>query len=475
MRGARSLEDHVSIICKNENETVMSKPATFQSAFSLQELRSRRDRVCEQIGGATAVLQGFPATGAMDRFRQHNDFFYLCGVEVANAYLTINGRSRETTLYIPAQDPHVAEQEGEELNCNDAETAMRLTGVDHVKPIAALQSDLNACDVVFAPHRAAEGRQACQDSLNAAAKRGKEDTWRVAASAELAFVGLIHQRCAPVAVKDLSGIIAEMRRLKSAEEIELMRETGRLAAIATAEAIKSTRAGLLESDLAAVADLVFLTNGASGGGYRPIVASGENIWNLHYFRNDSRLVDGDLVIFDYAPDLQNYTSDIGRMWPVSGKYLPWQKELYDLVVDYHLLLLDIVRPGMTPVEVREKAATSLSPTVSKTKWSRPSFASAAEKLLATSRALTHSVGMAVHDESGYQDDDRPLEPGCVFALDPQLWVPEDGLYFRVEDCVVVTDSGLENFTPQVPHGSQQIEDLMKEPGILQAHSELFAK
>ncbi|OUT56208.1 MAG: hypothetical protein CBB71_18575 [Rhodopirellula sp. TMED11] len=451
----------------------MSKPAAFQTAFSTTEFRRRRELVCETIGRATAVIQGASATGAMDRFRQHNDFFYLCGVEVANAYLTLNGTTKESTLYLVGQDRHLAEQEGAELNSDDAETAIRLTGVDHVKPITALEPDLKSCDVVYTCHQAAEGRQACQDSLNGAAKRLNQDPWRVAPPAEQAFIELIEQRCAPVAIKDLSTTILEMRRSKSAEEITVMGEAGRIAAVATAEAIKSTKAGLFESDLAAVAELIFLTNGATGGGYRPIVASGDNIWNLHYFRNDSRLADGDLVLFDYAPDLHNYTSDIGRMWPVSGRYLPWQKELYDLVVDYHLTLLDITRPGMTPIEVRQKAAAKLSSRVANTHWSKPSFANAAEKLLATSRAMTHAVGMAVHDEGGYQDDQTPLQPGCVFALDPQLWVPEDRLYFRVEDCVLVTDGGLENLTPNVPHSSHQIEELIREPGLLQLqHKEL---
>ena len=450
----------------------MSKPATFQTSFSLDEFHRRRTRVYESIGNAMAVVQGAPSTGAMDRFRQHNDFYYLCGVEVANAYLTLDGRSRHATLYLVGQDQHVAEQEGHELNSDDPQTVLRLTGVDHVKPIAGLENDLSGCETLFVCHRGAEGRQACQDSINATIKRHRQDTWRQAPSPEQAFVEQVSSRCAPVTLQDLSPVIARLRQTKSAEEIEVMRKAGRLAALATAEAIRCTRANLLESDLAAVAELVFLTGGASGGGYRPIVASGENIWNLHYYRNDSRLSDGDLVLFDYAPDLSNYTSDIGRMWPVSGKYLPWQQELYDLVVDYHLLLLDLVKPGMTPVEVREKAAARMSPVVSSVRWSKPTFRAAAEKLLATSRALTHSVGMAVHDESGYQDDSTPLEPGCVFALDPQLWVPEERLYFRVEDCVMVTDVGLENLTPQVPHSCNDIEALMTEPGVVQLRPEL---
>lgn len=445
----------------------------FQACFSLNEFRHRRTRVCDAIGNDVAVIQGRSASRAMDVFRQHNDFFYLCGVEVPNAYLMINGATATTTLYLGHGDKHVAEQEGAELNCDEDLVAIQLTGVDFVKPLAALESDLREQSSVYVCHNGAEGRQACQDSINAMRKRNSNDPWVDDTTIEAKFIDLLKNRCGTVDVKNLSPIIKQLRATKSDEEISLMRRTGKLAAIATAEAIRSTQANLIESQLAAVAEYVFMVNGAVGGGYRPIVASGENIWNLHYHRNDSLLKDGDLVLFDYAPDVCNYTNDIGRMWPVSGKYQPWQRELYSLVVDYHLVLLDITKPGMTPRQIRTKAAELMSASVSRTRWSRPAFADAAQKLLATSRACTHSVGMAVHDESGYQDDDTELVPGLVFALDPQLWVPEDRLYFRVEDTVVVTDSGLENLTEAVPHSPDEIETLMQSPGLIQTGRELL--
>jgi len=409
----------------------------------------------------------------MDRFRQHNDFFYLCGVEVANAYLLMDGRTRKSTLYLPSFDEHVADQEGVELNSDDTEMAMELTGVDYTKPISALTDDLKSASSIYACHQGAEGRQVCQDSLVAMHRRHQHDVWRTESTPECQFIDLIKQRCGPLDVRDLSPLLCRMRRTKSEREIEVMRKAGEITALATAEAMRSTKAGLLESHLAAVADYVFLANGAAGGGYRPIAASGANIWNLHYYRNDCTLNDGDLVLFDYAPDLFNYTSDIGRMWPVSGTYLAWQRELYSLVVDYHFVLLDIAKPGMTPAEIRIESAARMSQTVARTKWSRPSFGDAVEKLLATSKAVTHTVGMSVHDESGYQEDDVALTPGLVFALDPQLWVPEERLYFRVEDCVVVGEKGLESFTSAVPHQPDDIEKLMQEEGIVQARADLL--
>lgn len=445
----------------------------FQTCFTLQEFQQRRRRVADAIGDGVAVIQGLPDSGAKNRFRQHNDFFYLCGVEVANAYLLIDGKTSETTLYLLPSDPHVSEEEGISLSCDDPGLAIELTGVDHVKPIDSLENDLVSDNEIFTCHLGAEGRQVCQDSINAALRRHQQDPWVDTQTTQSLFVQSIKRRCGASKFQDLSPTIRRLRGTKSEEEISVMQKAGKLASLATAEAMRCTTDGLQESQLAGVADYIFLINGAIGGGYRPIVASGNNIWNLHYSRNDSRLTNGDLVLFDYAPDVCNYTSDIGRMWPVSGKYLPWQRELYSLVVDYHLALLDLTKPGMTPAEVRKEALRVMKPAVSRTKWSKASFADAADKLLATSRAMTHSVGMAVHDESGYQDDDVALEPGLVFALDPQLWVPEERLYFRVEDCVVVSDGGLENFTDSVPHQPDDIERLMKSPGILQDRADLL--
>src|SRR5207245_4445017 len=114
---------------------------------------------------------------------------------------------------------------------------------------------------------------------------------------------------------DLSPILQRMRIVKSAAEIGLMRKAGKLSAMAAVAGMKTTRAGMFEYQLQGPAEAIYLKEGAKGGSYRPIVASGKNIWMMHYWRNNSRLRDGDLVLFDYAPDLGNYTSDIGRMWP----------------------------------------------------------------------------------------------------------------------------------------------------------------
>jgi Xaa-Pro aminopeptidase len=173
---------------------------------------------------------------------------------------------------------------------------------------------------------------------------------------------------------------------------------------------------------------------------------------------------------DYAPDCWCYTSDIGRMWPVDGQYEPWQRELYGFVVDYHLTLLELIAPGKTCREICDQAARQLMPTVERTRWTRSSFADGARALLQSEKQFTHTVGMAVHDGGQYKD--QPLQPGLVFALDPQLWVHAERLYIRVEDTVAVTETGVENFTHDCPQCPSDIEQLMTETGLLQLRPDL---
>src|SRR5438105_108807 len=176
------------------------------------------------------------------------------------------------------------------------------------------------------------------------------------------------KRIAPSAeILDLSPILQRIRLVKSAAEIALMRRAGELSAAAAMAAMKGTAAGMLEYQLQAPAEAIYLKAGAKGGSYRPIIASGKNIWMMHYWRNNSRLKDGDLVLFDYAPDLGNYTSDIGRMWPVNGRFSKEQREVYGFVVEYHKVLLSLIRSGRMAEEVLREGAERMRSRVAKFK------------------------------------------------------------------------------------------------------------
>jgi Xaa-Pro aminopeptidase len=244
-----------------------------------------------------------------------------------------------------------------------------------------------------------------------------------------------------------------------------MRAAGRLTALATVEAMRSTAEGIFEYELAAVADFVFLQAGAAGGSYEAIVATGTNAWHGHYMRKTSQLSAGELVLYDYAPDLGYYTSDIGRMWPVSGRWEPWQLELYEFIVRYHRALLSRIAPGATVDAILDETAAEMTPVVEEAQWSAPEFERAARGALEFRGHLSHPVGMSVHDVGDYRS--APLVEGLVFSVDPMLWVPERNLYVRCEDTVAVTAAGIENLTEAAPLDPADVEAAMTEPGLLQ--------
>jgi Xaa-Pro aminopeptidase len=440
----------------------------------LDEFAARRARVFDAIGRqAVAILQGAPAPRGFPRFRQSNEFYYLSGIEVPHAYLLLNGRTRTTTLYLPHRDERHAANEGETLCAEDSEAARQRSGVEAVAGPERLAADLaytlirQPAPVLYTPAQPAEGAAGSRDMLLGADAQAASDPWDGAVPREGRLTRALQARFPQCQVRDLSPILDRLRLVKSPAEVELLRRAARLCGLGVMEAMRSTRPGVTEYQLAALAQFIFLNGGAQGEGYRAIVAGGANIWYGHYSANDQALADGDLVLMDYAPDYCYYTSDIGRMWPVNGIYAPWQRELYGFIVQYHEQLLACIRPGVTADTILDEAAEAMRGVVEHTTFSKPIYEQAARRSLSFSGHLSHPVGMSVHDVGDYRLD--ALVPGLVVTVDPMMWVPEERLYVRVEDTVVVTEEGIENLTGFVPREPDAIERLMREPGLLQSY------
>jgi Xaa-Pro aminopeptidase len=448
----------------------LSSAQHYQTDFPPEEFKARWAGVLDAIGSdAVAVVQGAPLTNGFQLPRQSNTFYYLSGIETPGSYLLLDGRSRRAVLHLPPRNARLERAEGKVLSAEDADQVKALTGVDEVRSTAAMadrwplgETPARAIYVEFAP---AEGYAQSRGELQAADAAIAADSWDGALPRHSRFAELLRARNPRVAIKDLTPILDTLRTVKSPREVALVRRASQLAGLGLMEAMRSTEPGVFEYQLDAAARYVFLVNGARLDAYRSITASGpENISNGHYYRNSSELKDGDLVLMDYAPDYRYYVSDIGRMWPVNGRYNAWQRELLQFILDYRNAVLSRIRPGTTPAEIQRQARQLLEPRLAG--FSKPAYRQAARKLLDTGGGVfSHTVGMAVHDVGAYRDG--PLKPGHVFSVDPQMWVPEENLYLRYEDTVVVTDSGVENFTDFLPSELDDIEKLVREKGVVQ--------
>jgi Xaa-Pro aminopeptidase len=312
----------------------------------------------------------------------------------------------------------------------------------------------------------AEGAEQSRGELVSAETARANDPWDGGVSRQRRFVELLRVRNPRMEIRDLNPILDELRSIKSPHEVALIRRASQIAGLGLMEAMRSTEPGVTEYQLDAAARYVFLVNDARQEAYRSITAAGtENINNMHYYRNTGTLAAGDLVLMDYAPDYRYYVSDIGRVWPVNGTYAPWQRELLQFVLEYRNAILSRIRPGVTTQEIMADARKAMEPVFARTKFSKDIYERAARRLVDNGGGVfSHTVGMAVHDVASYRG---PLRPGQVFSVDPQLRVPEENLYLRYEDTVVVTETGVENFTDFLPSELADIEKLVREKGIVQ--------
>ena len=419
-----------------------------------QERRERRQRLLEAMraeGAGSrdlAVVQGAPKQSVHGRFRQYNDFMYLCGVETPHAYLVIDADDDASHLFLPHQPPLLREREGPLLSAADPDEALRATGVDAVHGIDELSTALERARVVWTPMRAGEGAMQSWDTLQRSAQERFSDPWDGRPDRHRWFVRILSERLPRAQIRDLAPLLDELRLIKSEAELALLRRSGRLAADALIAAMRRTRPGVFEYQLDAELRYVYLDGGARDAAYRAIVAGGDNAWYGHYDRNDAALKDGDLVLVDCGPDFGYYASDITRIWPVNGRYAAVQRELYGFVVAYHEALLRHLRPGVTREKVQEEAGAEMAAVVERTRFSKRIYEAAARRALAFPHHLSHPVGMAVHDVGNYRG--RPMVPGLVLTVDPQLIIPEERRYLRVEDTVVITEDGIENFTVAAP-------------------------
>ena len=457
----------------------------YQTDFPPEEFKARWAAVYERIGeNSVAVAQGVSLTDGFQFPRQFNTFYYLSGIETPGAYIRLDGRTRTTTLYLPPRNERLERSEGKVLSADDRDLVKRLTGVDDVQSIDAMMRDNwplgfptpqaagaprtgpRPPALIYAEFAPAEAAEQSRGELTAAETSRALDFWDGQTSRQKRFVELLRVRLPRAEIKDLNPILDELRALKSPREIALVRRASQIAGLGLMESIRSTEPGVTEYQLDAASRYIYLLNDAKLEGYRSITAAGTaNINNGHYYRNSSTLKDGDLVLMDYAPDYRYYVSDIGRMWPVNGKYAPWQRELLQFVLEYRNAVMTRIRPGVTTQAVLAEAKQAMDAVFARTKFSKPIYEQAARRMVETSGGVfSHTVGMAVHDVGSYR---TMLKPGHVFSVDPQLWVPEENLYIRYEDTVVVTEIGVENFTDFLPSELADLERLTLEKGVVQ--------
>lgn len=439
----------------------------FTDVFPPEEYAARRARVMEKIGDAVAILQGTTERPGEQPFRQANQFFYLTGVAEPRAIVLIDGRTKRTTLFLnPRNERREKMMFGPGLYPGDE--AARATGIDAVLPRADFKSDLFTGRIVYTPHRPEVLGSASSSDTIALARATKADPWDGRSSREETFIEKL--KPAADAVRNLDPILDEMRAIKSPREIAILREAGKIAGAGIVEAMRDARPGMYEYELQADAEFVFKKFGSYGPAYFALVATGQNTFYSHYHKGTAKLQPGDLVQFDYAPDYKYYAADVTRVFPADGKFTPRQREFYSIYLQLYRALMTSIRVHATAAEIIKDAVAKMDTILASFHFTDPKIQDAAKKFVEGYRAsratsLGHSIGLEVHD---VRNPGPTLEPGELFTIEPAMQIPDEHIGIRLEDMILITDTGYENISASTPIEIADIEKLMKRHGLSDA-------
>jgi Xaa-Pro aminopeptidase len=457
----------------------------FTTDFPPEEFAARRAKVYEAIGPqAIAVLQGAPNPPSYTRFRQTNEFYYLCGIETPHAYLMLDGGTKKATLFLPHRNEKRESGEGRMLTAEDADEVKKLSGVDEVLPSDLLAENIQnkysrtGKRVLYTPLAPAEGGSMSRDlALRYVADTGT-DPFDQGISREGRFAELIRVRIPVFEIKDLSPTLDALRLIKSPRELEMIRKSTKLAGLALIEGMRSVKPGQYERELDAVGKFIYYRNGAQGDAYYSLIGSGRNAYWPHYNAGKRKMEDGDFLLMDYAPDYGYYQSDVTRMFPVNGKFSQTQRELYGFYLACYREILKALGPGKTGAQVISQAGAAMEPILAAAKFTKPTHRKAAEDFVEKYKKsaqseypyIGHWVGMATHDVGSHEG---PLKPGMVFTIEPALTVPDEKIYVRLEDMVFINETGAEVVSNDAPWDIDAIEKVMKEDGMLEKYPRVY--
>ena len=428
-------------------------PAPTWEREAVSAFQERRARLVRETGGdGIIVLFGYREQDigvATTPFRQNENFYYLTGWNQPDAMLMLVPKAAKTPrreaeiekeiLFIPPRDPRQEKWTGPKLTPEDADSKER-TGFPTVLSNTLFQAELDEALKRF--------------------NRIYTEMTPQPESGEDCFIqerqGRI-KKLAPLAtLHDFRGHLTRMRMIKSPGEIALLRKATDASVEAHLAALKVTKAGVWEYEVAARMMYEFQRLGCEWPGYPPIVGSGFFSTVLHYGQNSKQMAEGDVVVMDVAGAYGGYSSDITRTLPVSGKFSPRQREIYEIVLAAADAAIAAAKPGMLLGRGGSKGLHQIALDYINSHGKDLHGNSLGRYFI---HGLSHSLGLNVHDPFDYN---QPLQPGMVITIEPGIYIPEEKIGIRIEDVVLITEDDCEVLSRQLPRTIRDIERAMAE-------------
>jgi Xaa-Pro aminopeptidase len=398
--------------------------------ITVAEYAARREAVLQQLHGAAAVVfAGEGGPPLLGTWRPDRHFLYLTGIEAEPGAAVLFDPSaedpnRRITLLLRPLNTEAEHWDG----FRDALSASlkAQTGFTHIARNTSLPSVLTA-----AARRTK--RFACLHPFA---------TYPAPVSPDLAVFRQVAERVPGVAVEDRTTLIPLLRAVKSPAELEIMRRAVAATVDGYTDALKTIRPGVSERAVAEALEGAYRRHGGEHA-YNPIVGTGLNATVLHYMDNDATMQDGELVLIDSGAAYDGYAADVTRTFPVNGRFTDEQRGIYEAVLAAEEAAIAKAGPGVPLYEVDRAARAVLE---------EAGYPDGYVYLIG------HPLGLDVHDVS----PDGVLRPGMVITIEPGLYLAEKRLGVRIEDDILITETGTENLTAAIPKTIAEIESAMEQ-------------
>jgi len=421
-----------------------------EMSFAKKELADRRSKLMKDLIdlGKTGIVV-IPSKDGFsfgETFRQLDNFYYFTGLELPNSILVLDLKNSASKIFTPRRDLRF--ESSSRPNDFPGRPLLNDTEITY-------QSGLTLQDIVefsaLIDRKASEGATAFVDNGRSGEIGFASQDYISSPTPVQILLNALQTNHKGLKFENMYESVARVRMIKSPAEIEIMRKTTAINIEGIKTAAKMIEAGIDERYLEGILEGNYKVNGAHRLAFGSIIKSGPNSlwpWRIlatHYNRRNRVLHNGEMVIFDVGCEYKNYVSDVGRTFPVSGKFTETQKKILTMEVGIADQIIDYIKPGITFANIKE-LTDSIIP-------------QHAKKYMQVGLFFGHHLGLSTGDPNLAE---AKLQPGMIFTVEPWYYNHDDQISVFTEDVILVTQDGCEVLSKDLPRTPDDLEKLMKE-------------
>ena len=400
----------------------------------------RFEKLAEQMKNNEAViLFSNDSTHEVNRFEQDKNFLYFTGLEIPNSRLLITkfADKLSQSLYIERNIPERIVWDGAKMYPEEATEISTISNVKFLdqfdENIVATLTSLSITKVYVNYH---------VGDLNKAL------------DLRLSYIKDLKNRIPSLAVADFINLVRPLRQIKDEFELEQMQKAIDITGEGLDVIFNFAEAGMFEFELEAMLYNEMLSNGFRFWGFTPIIANGKNATTLHYIDNDTEIEENAMVLCDVGASCYGYSADITRTFPIGEKFTPRAREVYQEVLNTQKEIIAMIKPGATMQQLNERTNELITKSCHKLGLIKED----SEFRKYYMHSIGHHLGLDTHDVGARNS---VLEAGMVITVEPGLYIPEESIGVRIEDDILVTETGYKVLSEDIPKEVEELEIIRK--------------